>query len=139
MTHVLRTGALLCAVTLVVALDAGCSKDSCTVPLAESGCAATFDMQVQLGVDISTPGFCATAGPCGPYRIWESPANFTTLTCVYDTSGQRLVSSTICTDVNTYCDGKNLCISGGQQINALTVCDVAKIPSTCPPTDGGSD
>jgi hypothetical protein len=139
MCHVLRNGTLLCAVTLVVALAASCRKDSCTVPLAESGCAATLDLQIQIGFPNLPNGDCARAGPCGLYRIWTSPPNFTGLTCVYDTSGQRLVSSTACSDVNDFCDRKSFCVSGGLQVNASAVCDLDKLPSACPPTDAGTD
>jgi len=136
---VLRNGTLLCTATVVVALLAGCGKASCTRPLTESGCAATLDLQVQLGYGRPIPGSCAIAGPCGPYRIWQSPTNLDSLICVYDASGQRLVSSTACTDTNSYCDRKEFCISGGLQVNVSAVCDVANLPSVCPPIDAGTD
>ena len=110
------------------------------MPLAESGCAATLDLQIKVGaLGKRIPGFCDGAGPCGPYRVWQSAPNLGSLTCVYDSSGQRLISSTSCTDFNAYCDGKDNCFSGGLGINVFTVCDVAKLPTVCPPTDAGSD
>jgi len=127
-------------VALVLAVNAGCTKDTCSVPLAQVGCAATLEQQTRLApFGGRGPTGCANAGPCGAYRIWQSAPNLSSVTCVYDSTGERLLSATTCTDVDAFCNDTSNCASGGLEINVSATCDVAKLPMACPTTDAGTD
>jgi hypothetical protein len=119
------------AVAALVAIAGGaalaCSHD-CVLPLASSGCAATFDGQVQASMSAFSNFDCPRSGACGTYQVWMTPAGTGTLVCVYDASGQRLVSATTCTDVNSYCDGTQYCLSGGAAVDLGKSCDVFSLP-----------
>src|SRR5947209_6095575 len=105
------------AALLAVLTVAGCtSSNECTAPLAQVGCAATFDQQTTTLLAGQTVT-CGNAGACGAYRVWRSGPNLSNLTCVYDGSGQNLLSAKACTDVQSYCGQTSFCLNGGQQID----------------------
>jgi hypothetical protein len=124
------------AVLLGIAGVMGCSNDDCRVPVDQLGCKATFDQQVQWGLSIS-PSDCPLAGPCGAHLVWRTAPGLGSLTCVYDQSGQQLLSARNCTDVPLSCGDNSLCMTGGQSINVENDCDVSALPRTCASGDGG--
>jgi hypothetical protein len=97
---------------------------------------ATFDEQVQSGLSMS-PSNCALAGSCGAHLVWRTAPNLGSLTCVYDQSGQKLLSAASCTDVPLSCGDNSFCMTGGQSLNVDNDCDVSALPRTCPSGDGG--
>ena len=132
------THQLLGALTVLVGIGGmpGCSNDNCRVPVDQVGCKATFDEHVQYGLSIG-PSACAFAGPCGVHLVWQSTPNLGSLTCIYNESGQHLMSATSCSDVTLAC-GAN-CIRGGQSINVQNECNVSALPRTCASGDAGQD
>jgi hypothetical protein len=133
---------ILCGAVLLLTVVSGCSglSGTCSVPLQGNGCATTFDLQVRTGSMFpASPGSCASAGVCGTHRVWRSPPNLGSVTCVYDSSGQTLISLTQCTDYNAFCDNKEVCISGGQRIDPASSCDVGQLPMACPSADASAD
>ena len=115
-------------------LAPGCARE-CGVPLSTISCAPTFDEQA----GVTVLGECATAGACGNFRIWRAAPASPPLTCVYDSTGQHLVSATECSDVPTFCDRTAFCVSGGQAINVDGVCNAAALPQICAVGDGGGE
>ena len=125
------------AALLAVLTGVGCSSSNeCTAPLAQLGCAATFDQQTT--TLLAGPAVtCGNAGACGAYRVWRSAPNLSGLTCVYDGSGQNLLSAATCTDVQAYCGQTSFCLNGGQQIDVDKMCNVGMLQETCVgPTQG---
>jgi hypothetical protein len=123
-------------VLLAAAGVLGCSSandDGCRVPLSELQCKPTFDQQVEWGRTLN-PSYCPTAGPCGAYRLWVY-LTISSLSCVYDDSGQTLLSGADCSDVPLACGHGNdtFCMTGGQSIELSKECDVTALPSTCAP------
>jgi len=84
-------------------------------------------------------GACAFAGPCGAYQVWQLTHAYFDLTCIYDSSGQDLVSATACSDTQDYCDSTSFCQTGGQDVDVAKTCQVSALPQTCfsPTPDGG--
>jgi hypothetical protein len=138
MTKTKGVGGRAAAAAVCVILGAfatiGCAEKSCRVPLSESGCAATFDGQIQQ----SFFGVCGSAGPCGAFRVWSTPAGFVSLTCVYDSAGQHLLSSASCSDI-PICDPDKFCQTGGQSIDVNQLCDLSALPMVCPNTVDDAD
>lgn len=122
------------AVLLAIATLSGCSSDDCRVPVDQLGCAPTFDQQVQRGQSVSLSD-CPLAGPCGAHRVWWFGPGTGSDTCVYDGSGQQLLSAATCTDVMLRCG--SFCMTGGQSIDVAAECDVTKLPPACANSDGG--
>jgi hypothetical protein len=126
---------LVASVMTLLAATTGCSGNSCRVPLTASGCAATFDLQVANSI---FPGLCGVAGPCGAFRVWVTPPNYFSQTCVYDSSGEHLLSARGCSDT-PICESNQFCQSAGQDINVANLCDLATLAMACPNTDAGAD
>jgi len=132
----MRASSAALAVLLASAGVLGCSsanEDGCRVPLTELQCKPTFDQQVEWGLTLNR-SFCPTAGPCGAYRVWIYVA-IGGQSCIYDASGQTLLSGADCSDVPLACghDNNTFCMTGGQSINLSMQCDTSTLPSTCPP------
>jgi hypothetical protein len=132
MTTVIRN---LAAVLLALVSQASCSnEDSCRKDLAQIGCAATLAQQARIG---ACPGCCGLAGPCGTYRVWQSEPNYFSLTCIYDSSGEHLLSAKSCGDT-PICEGTQFCESAGQSVDLTSSCDQKDLPRICSATDGGA-
>lgn len=129
--QLVEAGKVYCTQALCLS-DAG-ADNSCRIGLTESGCAATIDLQVQTGFF----GLCGLAGPCGTFRVWTTPANYVSLTCVYDSSGQNLFSATSCSDIPV-CGGNQFCQYAGESIDIAQACNLSSLPRACSTADGGS-
>ena len=110
----------------------------CFIPLQQTGCATTFAAQVANDSACSRSVSGSQAGACGGYLVWSSGFSgiLGSLTCVYDSTQNELVSGTICTDVSEYCN-RDFCASGGSGIDVSSLCDVSALPLVCPPPDAG--
>ncbi len=124
------------AVLLGIGGIPACSNDDCRAPVDQLGCKATFDQQVQWALSIS-PSECPLAGPCGAHLVWRTVPNYGTLTCVYDESGEQLLSAKNCTDVPLACNPNSFCMTGGQSLNVENDCNLSALPRTCASADGG--
>jgi hypothetical protein len=126
------------AVFVGIAGAVGCSSNAterCHVPLEQIGCKPTLDQQVAWGLAFRAPQ-CPTSGPCGAHLVWRSPQpSLGGLVCVYDNSGQQLLSGTSCSDVPLACG--DFCMTGGQSIDPSTECDLSTLPPTCMDADAG--
>jgi hypothetical protein len=132
MTRTLRDWVAV-AFVLGLATAPGCSGETCKISLAKSGCATTLDLQVQ---NPPIPGLCGLVGSCGAYRVWQSEPNYFSLVCVYDGSGQNLLSGTTCGDT-PICGGNQFCEFAGQNID-VSICASA-LPRLCPTADAGTN
>jgi hypothetical protein len=82
------------------------------------------------------PPHCATAGPCGPHLAFRTPQpGLGGVVCVYDDSGQHLLSATSCSDVPLACG--DFCMTGGQSIDPSKECDLSTLPPICANPDAG--
>lgn len=123
-------------VGLVAIAGPACSSTStqgCAAPLDQFSCAATFELQVRGG------GCNALAGTCGAYKLWRTAANYIGDECIYDTTGEHLVSADQCEDVQGLCEMTSSCIYGGQAIEPVGLCDFSQVVPTCSSPDGGPD
>jgi hypothetical protein len=105
------------------------------VRLDQVPCKPTFEQQIAYGLAIS-PSECPLAGPCGAHLVWRTAPGLGSLTCVYDDSGQQLLSAANCTDVQLTCG--DYCMRAGQSLHIENDCDPRALPSTCPSVDGGT-
>jgi hypothetical protein len=80
---------------------------------------------------------CGSVGACGPYRVWQSAPDLGSLVCVYDTDGQQLLSLTVCSDTNAFCNRQEECVSGGLKIDTRALCDLTQLTAACPAADAG--
>ena len=116
----------------------GCSSNAterCHAPLEQIGCKPTIDQQVAWGMAFQAP-HCPTSGACGAHLVWRSPQpGLGGLVCVYDNSGQQLLSGTSCSDVPLACG--DFCMTGGQSIDPSKECDLSTLPPTCANPDAG--
>src|SRR5215510_2773780 len=127
----MRTLAILLGIGGVL----GCSKDDpCRAPLDQVGCKPTFDQQVEWAL-AAIPD-CPLAGPCGPHLVWRTALGLGALVCVYDNSGQQLLSAARCSDVPLARGGN--CMRGGQSFDLAKDCDTLALPRTCASGDGGT-
>jgi len=110
---------------------------TCIVPLAQTGCAATYTAQLATDPACAIGVSGSQAGGCGPYFIWSSGLSngLGSQTCVYDVNQLTLVSATVCTDIATYCN-RDFCASAGRGIDPSAICDLTALPLVCPNTDG---
>jgi hypothetical protein len=125
---------VMASVSTLLATFTGCSGNSCRVPLAAGGCAATFDLQVATSI---FPGVCGVAGPCGGFRVWTTTPGYVSQTCVYDGSGEHLLSARGCSDT-PICESDQFCQSAGQDINVAKACDLSTLAMACPTTDASA-
>jgi hypothetical protein len=116
--------------------DSG-SDSRCLASPGDVGCAANYGGQIANEPGCNDIGG-NQAGTCGPYLVWMSGGGFGSLTCVYDQSGDHLLSGTVCTDYPAYCDHTASCASIGQAIDPAASCDVRALPASCP-SDAGAD
>jgi len=82
-------------------------------------------------------GSCASVGTCGPYKVFLPGPNYVATTCVYDGSGQHLISATTCSDIAEFCDNTSSCVSAGSGVDVSKTCDVSALPKTCSALTGG--
>jgi hypothetical protein len=119
------------AIAAAIGSVAGCTDGLCLAPAVKTYCAATFDEQAQRELS-DNPFDCPYGGPCGPsYRVWRTAPNLGSLTCIYDQSGQHLLSAVSCSDTNQFCGNSSFCETGGQVIDPDKECDTSALPRTC--------
>lgn len=125
------------AVLLGIGGVVGCSSSNgnCHMPLDQSSCKPTFDQQVAWGLSI-LPSDCPLAGPCGAHLVWRTaPATDGATLCIYDDSGQQLLSAKSCSDVPLVCG--DFCTTAGQSLDVEQECNTSALPRTCASGDGG--
>jgi hypothetical protein len=133
----MRSAIVTLAVLLGIGGVLGCSSSkSCDVPLDQSGCKPTFDQQVAWGLSISSSD-CPLGGPCGAHLVWRTPPSSSGAgICIYDDSGQQLLSAKSCADVPLACG--DFCGTAGPSIDIDKDCDTRALPPTCASGDGGA-
>jgi hypothetical protein len=113
---------------------------SCSLSLAESRCAATFEAQTSGVALCEHAPCCASAGTCGKYQVWRTPlANLETLTCVYDATGMTLMAARSCSDYSAYCDNTRACRASSGYVDVENQCAIPQLPQHCSPDASAGD
>jgi len=126
--------ALVALVGIAGAVGCSSTAERCRAPLDQLGCKPTFDEQVAFTKAFQAP-HCPTGGPCGAHVVFLTPPSTGGVICVYDDSGQQLLSATSCSDIPLACG--DFCMTGGQSIDPSKECDLSTLPPTCANPDAG--